>query len=110
MCAGPIFGARRKPLISNQPTGTLVPDSNAAVPTFDSLRDDELTAGASYDSWLCTSCDSVIAIARRAPDGDPFDLPEAVIGIVCPHCEAARPYRMHERRVRRYPWASDVPG
>jgi hypothetical protein len=109
MCAGPIYGARRKPLIPNQPTGTVVPDPNAAAPTFEALRDDELAVGETYDSWMCVSCDSVVAIAQRAPDSDPFDLPDAVINIICLHCEATRSYHMHQRRVRRYPRPSDAP-
>jgi hypothetical protein len=108
MCAGPIYGARRKPPIPNPPTGTAVPDVIAAAPTFEALRDDELAVDASYDSWLCACCDSVVAIARRAPDSDPCDLPDAVINIICPNCEAARPYHRHSRRVRRYPWSSEL--
>jgi hypothetical protein len=109
MCGGPIYGARREPQTPNQPTSTMVPHLNAAAPTFEPLGEDELAVGESYDSWLCASCNGVIAIARRAPDGDPFDLPDAVINIICLHCEAARPYHMHERRVRRYPWPGDSP-
>jgi hypothetical protein len=108
MCAGPIYGARREPPIPNHPTGTAVPDVSADAPTIEALRDDELAAGESYDSWLCACCDSVVAIARRAPDSDPFDLPDAVINIICLNCEAARPYHMHQRRVRRYPWPSEL--
>jgi|SRR5579863_1845399 len=107
MCAGPIYGTRRKPLAPNQPTGTKVPGLDAAAPTFEALRDDELENGETYDSWLCGACDSVIAIARRAPNSDPFDLPGAVITITCLYCEAARAYHVHRRRVRRHPWSAD---
>jgi hypothetical protein len=109
MCAGPIYGARRKPLTPSHPTGTVVLDLSAAAPTFEALREDELSVGETYDSWLCASCDSVIAMARRAPDSDPSELPEALINIICLHCEATRSYRMHQRAMRRYPWPGDLP-
>jgi hypothetical protein len=85
-------------------------DHSAAGPTFHALRADELAHGETYDSWLCAACGGVIALAPRAPAGDPFDLPDAVIYLRCLDCEASRPYQMHQRHVRRYPWpASDSP-
>ncbi len=108
MCAGPVYGAPCKPLIFSQPTGIHMTDlNNPAAPAIEALRSDELEVGETYDSWLCSCCDSVMAIARRAADSDPFDLPDAVINITCLDCEATRPYRMQERRVRRYPWPCD---
>lgn len=109
MCAAPIYGVRRKPLNPNHPTGSDVPDPNAAAPTVEALREDELAVGETYDSWLCASCNCVIAIARRAPDSDPRDLPDAAISVICLTCEAAGAYRMHQRRVRRYPWPVNLP-
>jgi hypothetical protein len=106
MCAGPVYGVRRKPLIPSHPTGSGVHQPGAADPRFEALRHEELTDDESYDSWLCSACNGVIAIARRAPEGDPFDLPEAVIYIACLDCEALRPYHVHQRRVRRCPWTS----
>src|SRR5579862_9718273 len=109
MCAGPVYGTRRKPLTPNHPSGTDAPDLSAAAPSLDALREDELEVGETYDSWLCASCNSVIAIARRALESDPFDLPDARITVVCLNCEAAGAYHMHQRRVRRYPWPLDLP-
>lgn len=109
MCGGSIYGARRKPLTPNHPTGGDVPHPSTAAPTSETLPDDELEVGESYDSWLCACCDSVVAIARRSADADPSDPPDALINIVCLHCETVRPYHIHERRVRRYPWLGDPP-
>jgi hypothetical protein len=105
MCAGPIYGARRKPLIPGRQTGPAVPERNTAPPTFVALRDDEFVVGETYDCWLCASCDSVLAIARSTAGNVPS--PHAVINIVCLDCEAARPYRLHQGRARRYPWADE---
>jgi hypothetical protein len=110
MCSGPVYGVRGSPPVPSHPWGGDVHDRGAAGPTFEALRADELAVGEIYDSWRCATCDSVIALARRAPEGDPFDLPDAEIRITCSDCEASRPYHMHQRRVRRYPWpASDAP-
>lgn len=75
------------------------------APTIEAVKANELTAGETYDSWICASCQSVIALAPRAPESDPRDLPDAVVRVICPRCRAVRPYTMHERRVRRYPWS-----
>ena len=76
------------------------------TPTIAPVRAHELVDGETYDSWICASCESVIALARRSPDSDPRDLPDAVVIVICRSCQANRPYRMHDRRVRRYPWAA----
>ena len=68
------------------------------------LSTPELTAGETYDSWLCQACHDVLALAPRAPHADPLDLPDAIIRLRCPHCGAQRHYTVHERRVRKYPW------
>ena len=81
-------------------------DLNTSVPTIAAVGAHELVDGESYDSWICASCESVIALARRSPHSDPRDLPDAVVIVICRNCRAHRPYRMHDRRVRRYPWAA----
>jgi hypothetical protein len=72
--------------------------------TIKPLASDEMIAGESYDSWLCSACGSVIALAARSPASDQRDLPNALITINCPSCDALRYYTMHARRVRRFPW------
>lgn len=72
--------------------------------SFAPLSNAELKSGETYDSWRCQGCQAVLALARRAPDADPLDLPDAIVRLKCPSCHALRHYTMHERRVRRYPW------
>jgi DNA-directed RNA polymerase subunit RPC12/RpoP len=74
--------------------------------SIEPMKADELRIGETYDSWVCEFCRSVIALAPRTPDSDPLDLPDAVIGIKCPHCNSQRHYTVHERRVRQYPWGA----
>lgn len=81
-------------------------DLPTSVPTIAPVEADELVDGESCDSWICASCESVIALARRSPQSDPRDLSDAVVIVICRNCRAHRPYRMHDRRVRRYPWAA----
>ena len=83
-------------------------DLTTGVPTIAPLGAHELVDGESYDSWICAACETVIALARRSPQSDPRDLPDAVVNVICRNCQARRPYRMHDRRVRRYPWAAGI--
>lgn len=106
MCAGPVYGARRTPLIPGDRRGAAAPHPDTALRTYEALREDELATGETYDSWLCASCGSVLPIARRASGHESFDPPDTVINIICLDCEAVRLYRRGEARARRYPWAT----
>jgi hypothetical protein len=66
------------------------------------MRLDEMRDGESHDSWLCQACGTLIALAPRSADADPFDMPDGVIGLKCPDCHAQRFYTIHDRRVRKY--------
>ena len=79
-------------------------DSNIAPPIIKPMGVEQLTVGETYDSWLCASCQEVIALAPRDPMSDPFDLPDGVVKVICSYCQAIRPYSMRARHVRRYPW------
>ena len=61
-------------------------ETNPAAPTIAPMRPDQLTPGESYDSWICAVCQNVVALAPRAPRGDPFDLPDGLVKVVCPSC------------------------
>jgi hypothetical protein len=72
---------------------------------FRPLKAEDLIAGESYDTWICHECLSVIALAPRSEEADPYDMPDALIRIPCPRCGVLRDYSVHARRVRKYPWA-----
>lgn len=86
----------------------LMSDLTTGVPTIAPLGAHELVDGESYDSWICAACETVIALARRSPQSGPRDLPDGVVNVICRNCQAHRPYRMYDRRVRRYPWAAVI--
>ena len=81
-------------------------DLTTTISTIAPVRAYELVEGETYDSWICASCENVIALGRRSPESDPRDLPDAVVIVICQRCQARLPYRMHDRRVRQYPWAA----
>ena len=81
-------------------------DLTTTVPTIAPVGAYDLVDGETYDSWICASCENVIALARRSPESDPRDLPDALVIVICRRCQARLPYRMHDRRVRQYPWAA----
>jgi len=68
------------------------------------MRAEDMRGGESYDSWICQACGTPIALAPRSPDASPFDMPDGVIRLRCPHCHAQRFYAIHDRRVRPYPF------
>jgi len=78
----------------------LIPD----VVSLQPLDAAELSLGETYDSWRCQACQEVLALAPRATEADPLDLPDAIVRLRCPRCDAERHYTIHDRRVRRYPF------
>jgi hypothetical protein len=67
------------------------------------MQPSEMKEGEYYDSWDCQACNKPIALARRASDSPPVEYSgSAVFRIHCPHCDAARNYGLHERRIRKF--------
>ena len=71
----------------------------SAVRHLDVRARQQLTAGQSYEGWLCkgAGCGLVIAIAPTPPGAKPVDSDDHLVAVKCPHCGNEDLYRWNAR-------------